>query len=298
MADRDCRSILDVEYPARPARAPPERDPGSISAQTTRPRPSPANPYRDPNQPSLGAQPTEQALPATRNAATRSARSTRAGSSPTPDPALPARPCRRAGPGRPVAPLLRRFLFIVFVVVIDGLRQKADAYQLAGGPAANTEHITLRPADPLEVEQDLNWTAAATVGRRHPCRLLQPPQPARIRPHRCAASLSSSASRSSRSSSSAALSYDNNNDRPATIARNLEQAACNSAPANTAESRSKSRITRAKEARAWARSAQPQLPRHRLPPGGYDVPIRAEVSWAPDPLQELGLGQHPAGVGR
>ena len=91
---------------------------------------------------------------------------------------------------------------------MDGLGKEADEYHLAGGPAADTEHIVFRLPDPLEVEQDLSWAVAAVVGRRHPCRLLQPPQPARIRPHRCAANLSSSASRSSSSSSSAARSYE------------------------------------------------------------------------------------------
>ena len=104
-------------------------------------------------------------------------------------------------PGQPTG-------FIVFVVVMDDLRQKADEYHPAGGPAADTEHIAFRPADSLEVEQDLSWTVAAAVGRRYYCRLLQFSQSARIRPHRCAASLSSSASRSSSSSSSAARSYE------------------------------------------------------------------------------------------
>ena len=53
--NRNRRSRGATGRPARPALAPPERDPGCIGAQTTRPRPSPANPYRDPNQPGLGA---------------------------------------------------------------------------------------------------------------------------------------------------------------------------------------------------------------------------------------------------
>ena len=175
---------------------------------------------------------------------------------------------------------------------MDGLGQEADEYHPAGGPAADTEHITLRLPDPLEVEQDLSWTLAAAVGRRHPCRRLQPPQPARIRPHRCAASLSSSASRSSRSSSSAALSYDNSKDRPATIARNLEQAACNSAPANTAESRSKSRITRASDARAWARS--PSLSCRGIAPHPGVQPLHTTQSTTTTTIQQTNKHQQLA----